>query len=326
MDRRAVLSIGALALAGPRALLAQTAKRVYRVAILDDATEGSRRDTWAVFRKRLSALGWSEGKNLVLDARFAAGVNERLPALAGELVATKPDAIVAPSTPTARAAIRATSSIPIIFIGAGDPVGTGLVTTLAHPGGNATGISAVAPDTIQKSFEMLRELAPAVQRIGFLTDPAGQVAAVAYTRLAETAAKLKLSTQLLDGIGRSAVDRAFATIKRDRIQGLLVSTSGTLLDHRDEILEFVAREKIPAVYGREEWVRAGGLLSYGANRRATYERGADIVHKVLKGAKPADIPVEQVATVHTALNMKTARALGIKVPDSIRLRVDEVIE
>ena len=315
-----------LAFAAPRILLAQAKKRVYRIAILDDAAEGSRRDTWTIFRKRLAALGLSDGKNLTVDARFAASVSERLPVLAAELAATKPDAIVTPSTPSTRAAMRVTPSIPIIFIGAGDPVGTGLVTSLSHPGGNVTGISAIAPDTIQKSFELLLEISPALQRIGFLTDPGGQVAAVAYSRLAETAAKLRLSTQVLDGIGRSALDRAFATIKRDRIQALLVSTSGTLLDHRDEILQFVAREKMPAVYGREEWVRAGGLLSYGVDRRSAYERGADFVHKVLRGARPADIPVEQIAALHTALNLKTARALGIKIPESIRLRADEVIE
>lgn len=326
MNRRAALALLGAAFAAPRALLAQTTKRVYRIAILDDASDSTRVTDWTTFRKRLAQLGLVEGRNLTIDVRFASGAPERLPSLAAELVASKPEIVVTPSTPVTRAAMRATASIPIVFIGVGDPVGSGLVTSLARPGGNVTGISIVATETIHKTLELLRELSPGVQRIAYLTDPANQNTAIVYTRLEESARRLKLSIQMLDGVGRVALDRTFATIRRERIQGLLVGAGGVLLDHREKIVQFAAREKLPVVYGREEWIPAGGLLSYGADRLAAYARGADLAQKILMGTRPAGLPVEQASSIRLVLNMKTARALGIAIPPSVRLRAHEVIE
>lgn len=260
------------------------------------------------------------------QSRYADGASEKLPALAAEVLAGKPDVIVTPSTPTTRAAMRASASVPIVFIGVGDPVGTGIIASFARPGGNVTGISVVSPETTQKSLELLRELAPGIKRVAYLTDPANQNAGVIFVRLAETAQKLKVSILMLDGVGRASLDRAFTTIRAEKIEALIVGQIGTLLDHRSEVLQFAAREKMPAIYGRPEWVMAGGLLFYGADRQAAFRRGADLVHRILNGAKPLDVPAEQTTSIQLVINLKTARALGIAVPQSLRARADEVID
>ena len=326
MDRRAFLAMGAVLVAARRQAAAQAPTPVYRIAILDDAADGARNETWPVFRKRLSELGLVEGRNLVVNVRYAGGVSEGLNSLAAEIVATKPDLIVTPGTPTTRAVLRATSVIPVVFVGAADPAGAGLVVSLAKPGGNVTGVSIMATETSQKTLELLHELAPAADRLAFLTDTANQAAAAAYSRLEEKARNLKLSIRLLDGIGRTALDRSFATISRERVQGLLVGFPGTLLDHRDDIIQFAAREKLPVVYGRREYVMAGGLMSFDVDRAYGLARAAVLVQKILNGAKPADTAVEQIHKTRLDINMKTARTQGLKIPDSIRLRAEELIE
>ena len=326
MHRRTFAVLGGLALTAPLRLLAQPAKRVYRIATLDEGSEKAHPHDWAVLRGRLRELGFSEGGNAVYVSRFADGQNERLPALAGELVAAKPDIIICSGTPAARAALRATASIPIVFIAPGDPVGTGLVASLARPGGNATGFSTISPEVAQKSFEILREIVPDLKRIGYLTDPSNPATHVTYSRLEESARKLKVSSRMLDAVGKVALERSFDTIRRERLQGLIVGASSTVLDYRDQIVQFAAREKLPAVYTRREYVDAGGLVSHGIHRVPLYIRSAELVYRVLQGAKPAEIPVEQIAAVRTVLNLKAAKALGIKIPESLKLRVDEVVE
>jgi putative tryptophan/tyrosine transport system substrate-binding protein len=325
MKRRALFALGGMILAAPRALIAQPTPLVYRIAILDDAADGARNETWPVFRKRLGERGLVEGRNLVLDVRYAGGMSEGLNSLASDIVATKPNLIVTPGTPTTRAVMRATSTIPIVFVGAADPAGAGLVVSLAKPGGNVTGVSIMATETSQKTLELLHELLPAAERIAFLTDTANQAAAAAYSRLEEKARNLQLSIRLLDAIGRTALDRSFATIKRDRIQGFLVGFPGTLLNHRDEIIQFAASEKLPVVYGRREYVLAGGLMSYDVDRNYGLGRAAELVHKILNGARPADIAVEQIHKTRLDINMKAAQGLGLKIPEPIRMRAEEVI-
>lgn len=326
ISRRGILFVIAGSLALPSAPRAQQAGRVYRIATLDEASEKARAQDWSAFRARLRELGFVEGVNAVYEARYARGQDAKLAGLAAEIVAAKPDVIVCPSTPSARAALRATASIPIAFIGPGDPVGTGLVASLARPGGNATGFSTTAPETFLKSLELLRELSPGVQRVAYLSDPSNAAVVSTYAKLEETARKLRLSIQLLDGASAAALARSYETIRRERLQGLLVGTSARVLDHRDEVLGFAAREKLLVVYGRREYVDAGGLLSYGIDRTPLFVRIAGLVHRILEGAKPAEIPVEQIAAARMVLNLKTARALGIAVPAAVRLRADEVIE
>lgn len=326
MQRRTLVALTASALVAPRVVFAQQTSRVYRIALLDTASEVARKADWAEFRDRLRELGIAEGMNAIFEARYAGGEHDRLTVLAKELVALKPDIIVTTGTSGARAAIKATTRIPIVFISAADPVGTGLVASLSRPGGNVTGISIVSTETTQKSLELLHEISPDAQRIAFLTDPANENTANTFSKLTENARQLKVSIQMMDCIGRTALDRSFEAIRRGRFQALLVGTVGTLLDHRDEIVQFAAREKLPAVYGRHDFVRSGGLLSYGADRVSGNRRGAEYVQRILLGANPANMPVEQINTIRMAINLNTARAIGIKIPVSVRLRADEVID
>ena len=324
--RRRILAFAGLALAAPRILLAQAQKRMPRVIILDDGPSTARGDQWVAFRRRLRELGLIEGTNVFVEVRFADNSAEKYQALVAEAVATKPDVLVTPGTTATKAAMRVTSTVPIIFTGGGDPLATGLVKSLARPGGNATGVSILAPETAQKGLELLHELAPSARRIAYLTNVASQSAMVSFSGLEPKAKAFGVSIVMLDALSRTTTKQAFARIKSDGIQGILVSSIGAVLSQRDEIVEFAARERLPAVYGRAEYVRAGGLIAYDIDRNAARARGADFVQKVLNGAKPAELPVEQVSKFHLAVNMKTAHALGLKIPPSVRLRADEVIE
>jgi len=326
MNRRSVVAITLATLVLPRTLLAQPAKRVYRVAILDDAVENARAHMWQVFRKRLAELGVVEGRDVVYEARYARGASERLPALAAELVALKPDIVVCAGTPPTSAAMKATSSIPVVFVGSGDPVGSGLVASLARPRGNVTGTSNQTAEIGGKQIEMLRELSPAAIRLAYLANASNKASVAVFRQIEEHARAMNVTIRMLDGRQRIELERSFETIRQERVQGFIVSTTGLLLEHRDQIVHFAAREKLPAVYGRREYVDAGGLLSYAADVEIGYLRSADLVHRILRGAKPADLPVEQTGKVKMVLNLKTARALGITVPQSLRLRADEVIE
>lgn len=326
MDRRTLLFLAGATFAAPCIGLAQPAKRVYRIGILDDAGENARQGDLAEIRDALRQVGLVEGSTIVFEVRRAQGVSERLNTLAAELVATKPDLILTPGTPTTRAALRATSSIPIVFWGAADPVGAGLVGSLARPGGNVTGVSIMATQTEQKNLELMHELAPAARRIAYLTDTGNQAATLTYSRLEEKAHALKLSLQMLDCFGRDALERAFATIRRERVQGLLVAFNGALLEYKDDIVQFAARERLVTVYGRAEYVAAGGLISYTVDRKSGRVRTATLVRRILDGAKPADLAVEQISRTRLVVNIKTARVLGLKIPQPILLRADEVIE
>ena len=305
---------------------AQPAKRVYRIAILDDAVENARAHSWQIFRKRLGELGLVEGRDVVYEARYARGASERLPALAAELVALKPDIIVSSGTPTTSAAMKATSSIPIVFANSGDPVGSGFVASLARPGGNVTGISVMSGQMGGKQLELLREMSPAAIRLAYLGDASNKSSVAVFHQIEGHARAMNVTIRMLDGRKRIELERSFETVKREGVQGLIVGSPGLLMEHRDQIVQFAAREKLPVVYGRREYVDAGGLLSYAVDLQFGYLRGAEYVHRILLGAKAADRPVEQSSSVRTVLNLKTARALGITVPASVRLRADEVIE
>ena len=324
MDRRAALSIGALALAVPRAVLAQ--RRLHRVVIADDGPSTARGDQWGAFRRRLRELGLIEGTDVFVETRFGDNSLDKYRKLVTEVVETNPDVIVTPGTIATQIAMRVTSTIPIIFTGGGDPLNTGLVKSLARPGGNVTGVSILAPETARKGFELLHELAPAARRVAYLTNTKSQSAVVSFSQIEPAARALGVSIDMMHALGNPALEQAFGRIRRERTQALLVTAIGAVLTHAEEIVEFAARERLPAVYGRAEYVRAGGLATYDVDRDAARARAADLVQKVLKGAKPAELPVEQVSKFHVAINMKTAHRLGLKIPTSIRLRADELIE
>jgi putative ABC transport system substrate-binding protein len=326
MHRRAFATLLGATLAAPRHLWAQPAKRVYRIATLDDSVEGTRAHMWRVFHQRLRELVVADGNDVAYEARYARGDTAALPALAAELVALKPDLIVCTGTSPTLAAMKATSAIPIVFATSGAPVSAGLVASLARPGGNVTGISIQSGNIAEKNLELVRELFPKAQRIAYLTDASNKSSVLVYEDLAARASRLKLTVSMFDCRQRAELERSLATIKRERIQALIVSSSGLIVEHREQIASFALREKLPAVYGRREYVDVGGLISYGMDVQHEYRRAAEYVHRIVNGAKPANLPVEQSNTTRMAINMKTARALGIKIPESIKARVDEVIE
>ena len=328
MNRRdtilALLAFGAAA--GTSAALAQPANSPRRIAILDDAHENSRARDRAAFRKRLQDLGYTEAKGYVIEGRWAKAQPDRLPALAAELVALNPDVIVTVSTPAALAAMRATARIPIVLVGATDPVKVGLVKSFARPEGNLTGIMIVQPDIAGKWLELLREIAPKARSIAVLTNIDNPASMLAFRELQKLAKPLGVAVQALDGRSRGNVGRAFESMARERIDALIVGASGTLANQRQQIVESAARLRIPALYARREFVEAGGMMSYGADYNALYARAADYVHRIEQGAKPAELPFEQASVFRLVVNAKALKALGLKIPESVRVRVDEVVQ
>lgn len=294
--------------AAPLAGLAQPAGRVLRIAILEDISENARRHHWKAFRKRLEDLGYSEGKNLVVESRYSRGNAERLHGLAVELVALRPDVIVTSGTPPTRAVMCATSSIPIVFTSAGDPVGAGLVASLGQPGGNATGFSIMSSEIGAKWVQLLREIALGAKRIAFLGDMSNKGTLLSFSEVQGQARPLNVMVQMLDGRQRSQLERSFDTIVREHFDGLIVGASGVLLDLREKIVQFAARHKLPAVYARREFADAGGLLFYGVEQSVLFRRAAEYVHRIAQSAKPSELPVERPNVFRMVVNLKTARA------------------
>jgi putative tryptophan/tyrosine transport system substrate-binding protein len=321
----AIVGLSAL-LAAPPAGVSQTPGRTLRIGILDDASETARAHRWQVFRARLRELGYIEGKNLAIEARYARRANERLPALATELVALKPDIIVTAATPPSLAVIKATSSIPIVFTGVADPVATGLVASFGRPGGNATGLSIITPELGTKWIELLRELVPGAKRVAYLTDTGSEGGVLVFTRMRDEARKLDVTVEMFGGQQPKELERSFEAIARERFAGLIVGASARLSDHRLQIVQFAAQHKLPTIYAQREYADAGGLLSYAPDLDSMYRRAAEYVHRIAQGAKPADMPVERPSTIRMVLNLKTSRALGIPIPSSIRHRADELID
>ncbi|MBM4219916.1 MAG: hypothetical protein FJ171_09870 [Gammaproteobacteria bacterium] len=321
--RETILALLALGAAGPLPAYAQPARRI---AFLDDSDEASRAPQWAVFRKRLEELGYTASRGYPIEARWGKADLKRIHALAAELVALKPAVIVAPSTLTALAAKRATSTIPIIYAGANDPIRTGLTTNFARPDGNVTGITIIQQDLVGKWLELLREVAPRAKSLAFLSYVENLGAKQIFQDLQEKAKPLGMSVITLDGTSPANVERAFATMGRERVDALIVTASATLLNQRLQIVQAVARSRIPALYARREYVDAGGLMSYGSDYNVLYVRAAEYVHRILQGSKPADLPFERAATFRLVLNFNTAAALGLKIPETVRMRVDEVVQ
>ena len=324
-QRRQVL-IAACALLAAQYALGQSAGRRVRIAILDEGQEESQAELWRAFRDQLQKLGYVEGITLVIEARFAQGVSARMQAQAAELVALKPDMIVTTGTPATQAAIKATSSIPIVFTGVGDPVKSGLIASLARPGGNVTGQSIMSTQLVAKWLEMLLEIAPGAKKIAYLGQSSNPLTKEVIQSLQQAGHSRGVAIRLLEASTPDAIARAFELMVREKFDGFIVAPTPVLFAHRKTIVDLAARQRLPAVYGREEYVAAGGLLSYGRDVVAEYRRAADFVRRILQGAKPADLPVEQSTSFRTVVNLATARALGIKIPQSILLRADRVIE
>jgi len=281
------------------------------------------------FLQGLRDLGYVEGRNIVIEYRDAERKLERLPALAAELVALKVDVIVASGTLAALAAKQATRTLPIVFSPAGDPVGSGLVTSLARPGGNVTGLSAFAPELVGKRLELLKQAVPGVSRVAVLWQPGafGERTEKDILKRAEVAGRdLHLPLQFVEARGPADFARAFSDMSIARADALTVLASNMFVSERRRLVDLAAAKRLPAVYSARELVDAGGLMSYGANLADLNRRAATYVDRILKGTKPADLPVEQPAKFELILNLKTAKALGLTIPQSVLGRADEVIQ
>jgi putative ABC transport system substrate-binding protein len=329
MSTRRILlgALGAGAALAPFALAAQPAGKPNRIGHLSGSNAAANRVFLAAFREGMRALGHVEGKTWSLDERYADGKAERLAGLAKELIALKPDVLLVATTPANIAAKAATSTIPIVMVLVADPVGVGLVASLARPGGNITGITNIGAELTGKRLEILKELVPAARRVALLVNPDNPNTAP-QVQVANAAARV-LGIEIdpiLPIRGAADLEPAFAAAARAGAAGALRTLDALMIILRRETIAMAAKYRLPVVYSLREDVEAGGLVSYGANIAEQYRQAAALVDKILRGAKPADLPVEQPTKFDLIVNLATARALGLTVPPTVSLRATETIE
>jgi ABC-type uncharacterized transport system substrate-binding protein len=325
----AVMLTLALRLVAPLAADAQRATKVSRLGYLSPLSAANPYPPSEAFWQGLRDLGWIEGKNIAIEWRFAEGKAQRLPDLAAELVRLRVDLIFAETTPAARAAMQATATIPIVFSPVADPIGSGLVANLARPGGNITGSSFLGAELTRKRLELFKEAVPTMTRVGVLSHPGVPTEATRKSMLEEMeAAARALSVQLqrFEAQGPNDFGRAFAAMSRERVGGLILVPSGMFVDERRRIVDLAAKNRLPAMFFFREFAEAGGLMSYGPNFRELWRRAATYVDRILKGAKPSDLPVEQPTRFELMINLKTAKTVGLTIPQTILLQADQVIE
>ena len=315
----AVLTLLVTPLAAP----AQQPGKTARVGFLFFVTSPSLDEA---FRQGLHELGYVEGQNIAIEYRSAEGKSERLPGLAAELVRLKVDVIVAASPPATEAAKQATSTIPIVFAVSGDPVAAGLVASLARPGGNITGLASISPELVGKELELLKAVAPKVSRVAVLQNPNNAGHALTLRQAEGAARALGVQLQVLKARTPSEIEAAFAAMSSQRAGGVLVLRDALFIAQRTQIAALAAKRRLPAVYGLREEAEAGGLMAYGASVPHMFRRAATYVDKILKGAKPADLPIEQPTKFELVINLKTAKALGLTIPQSLLRQADQVIE
>jgi putative ABC transport system substrate-binding protein len=314
-------------LAAARIVEAQQTEKVYRIGYLGPSSATAVSRFTEAFRQGLRERGWVEGQNIVIEYRFAEGQYDRLPGLAAELARLKVDVIVAIPTPAAVAAKNATATIPIVMTNVGDPVGLGLIASLARPGWNVTGLSySIGMETFGKSLELLKTAVPKVRRVAVLSNPANSAHALAISSLKVMAQSLALDLQFLAARGPNEFDGAFAAMAKERAGAVLVTADSLFNLHRARLADLTAKHRLPSMHGIREMVEAGGLMSYGPDTTYQSRHAATYVDKILKGAKPADLPVEQPTTFEVVINLKTAKTLGLTMPQSLLTRANHVIE
>ena len=328
VQRRDFLIAAGVLLAAPFATAAQQAAKVARIGYLSHNLALNRHLREA-FRQGLRDLGYVEGRNVVIEFRDAEGKAERLPALAAELVALKVDVIVTVSNTTALAAKQATRTVPIVFTAVADPVASGIVTSLARPGGNVTGLASLGSELVGKRLELLKQAVPGVSRVAVLWLPGalGERTDNDMRTGADVASRaLGVRLQFVEARSPEDFDRAFSDMTSARAGALTVLPSNMFLREHRRLVELAAKNRLPAVYSSREYVDAGGLMSYGANQVDLYRSAATYVDKILKGAKPSDLPVEQSSKFELVINLKTANALGLTISQSVLERANEVIQ
>ena len=328
IDRRTFLAgTGAVVFAAPLAAEGQQAGKVYRVGVLGEkASDAAEARLWQAFRLGLRERGWIEGGNILIEHRWAEGNAARLPELAADLVRLKMDLIVARSSTYVRAAKEATSSIPIVFVVHADPVGTGQVASLAKPGGNITGLAMLQTEINSKGLELLISTVPGTKRIAVLWSPDNPSHTPGLKALDEAGRTLGVQLQPVGARTGADLEGAFSAMARAHAQAVLVLASPVFLAERQRVAELAIKHRLPTVFGLKEAVEAGGLMSYGADYADLFRRAAIYVDKILKGAKPADLPVEQPNKFELVINLKTAKALGLTIPPSVLGRADEVVQ
>jgi putative ABC transport system substrate-binding protein len=322
------LVLALFVLAQPLAAEAQQAAKVFRIGILGHfpPTEPEVSRLWEGFLQGLRELGYVEGQNIVIERRYSEGRFERLPALAAELVGLRVDLILATATPGAVAAKQATSTIPIVMTHHSDPVGTGLVASLAKPGGNITGLSLLSPEIAVKRLDLLKQVVPKISRVAVLSNPANQSHPLTLKEIEVAARSLKVRLQVLEAQEPMDLAGAFSAAERESAGALIVLADAMFFGHRTLIAERAAKGRLPMIGVERGYATAGGLLAYGADLRENFRRAALYVDKILKGAKPADLPVEQPMRFELVINLKTAKTLGLTIPQSVLFRADQVIQ
>ncbi len=320
--RKIILALGASALASPLTAYAQT--KTWRIGFLLEIKQSYYDARIEAFKAGMLALGYAEGRNYVIEYRSAENDLARFPALVAELLALKVDVIVAPSTPPAVAARN--SDVPVLIVTVGDPVGSGLAATLRRPGGNVTGLTGLNTELYTKRLDLLRQILPGMRRAGFLYSDDNASSIPGLKRFESDCAKLKITS--LRAIARKAeeIPAAFNFLQREKAQGLIVVPNGTNTAARASIIELAAKHRLPAVYSIDIFAEAGGLISYAPNELDMFRRTAAYADKIFKGAKPADLPIEQPAIFEMVLNLKTAKALGIKIPGSVLVQATKVMK
>jgi putative ABC transport system substrate-binding protein len=304
---------------------AQQAKKISRIGFLASSSSERIQSRVAAFQQGLRKLGYVEGKNIIMEYRFAAGQFEKLTDLAAELVQLKVDVLVAEGAPAAHAAKNATRTIPIVMGNAADPVGTGLVTDLAQPVENITGLSDFNLGVVTKRLELLKEVVPTASRVAVLLNPTNPTNPPQLKEIQAVAPALGLKLLPLDAKEPAEIDRAFTTIRQNRVGALMVIGDPMFGTHQRRIVEFVVKSRLPAIHATRLTVEAGGLMSYGTNFDDLYRRAAVYVDKILKGAKPADLPVEQPIKFEFIINLKAAKQIGLTIPPNVLARADRVI-
>jgi len=328
VDRRTFIStLGVAILAEPFAAHAQQSRKVYRIGYLDQGPMSVNRRYLDGLRQGLHERGWVEGRNFIFEARFAEGRTDQLSVLAADLVRLKMDLIATTSTPAALAAKHATTTIPIVIGFVADPVGSGIVARLAHPGANITGWTHQGVELRAKYLELLKDAIPVATRIGILLNPANPVHRPSLQSIEAAAQQLKVELHEAGVQNPDELQRTFSALVEKGVQGLVVFPDGLFLAQMHAILNLAAKYRVPTIYGLREYTDAGGLMSYGTNlAEMNRQIGASFVDKILKGAKPGDLPIEQPTKFELVINLKTAKALGLTIPQSLLWRANQIIQ